>query len=288
MIDTLTDNGINIKDLVLEQSTRRSDIPFDPQRDISEQDWKTIIDRRIGEYSDDLRNSGFRAGAGNGDMEFFRAVAFLAPDKIKPLITDDVWNKMKNFKENETLGASASILATMRLVDPERFASEPKLDDREWLMIRNSYLTHPAAAVENRINIASKAKIIDPDKTEDYILRPPIQWDDVQDAIDKRISAGSWFMVAKLLADIKILDPERAKNFHISEETWNSMKKDLDRYRNTSDKNKDISFAQLSSFMTIISAQEIRITDKGVEVVMPKSQNNFGRPNESIPQRRRF
>ncbi len=283
-VDSFTDQRLNIKDIGTIEPRKSSGIVFDMERDITKEDWEKKIDPRLNKYLNTLNESSYYPGPGEEVLQFFQALAVLAPDKVKRAVTDEHWSKMKEFFDGPPERALKTA-ATMRLLDPERAKDEHLVSEEQWESIRNSYFTF--AFLAEVIEIGADARLFDPESTNDYRLEDSEKWNGVQKSIDSMKNAERWYYVARTLAAIKIVDPKRAIDFKPDEETWDAFHRLLDSYRNHNSQGGDFSFATLASYMAILAADEVNITEKGLELKTLTHRPELN-PKEEMPEVRRF
>jgi len=84
---------------------------------------------------------------------------------------------------------------------------------------------------------------------------------------------------------MKVLFPEKASTLSPDKTAWQGMKEQLTGYR--ARKEWPQFFLHAMRMKTLV-AEEVKITDKGLEIIMQKEKPEFEEKTPPMPQRRKF
>jgi hypothetical protein len=98
--------------------------------------------------------------------------------------------------------------------------------------------------------------------------------------------ANYWLKVFNRAMRIAVLFPEANVKQYFSDKDWEEAKKRLDVYRQDLGIT-NIDFLTLSSDMQIVAAEEVKLSDKGLEINMRKAQTGIA-DHEKMPEGRQF
>ncbi len=257
-IDTMND-GINIKDLVITEPVKKPGLPFEPDRDIAPDTWKEWVegfDRDVREFS---------------DTDFYTTAAFMTilfPDRKSDLNLPSYEYTIENLG-----GMLDTHLADVKILYPEEFT--------------DSELGEPLQLEELKTRVANTgfalniwgAFILYPDKWSEIQAIPGISetW---RGKANLSKTGGNWYEFSVNKVAQKLLDPERTM---ISPDEWKGM---LDFLQASED--GDYNASELAARMKILAAKEVKMTNKGLKVIMPGSENQLLDETQPVPEVRKF
>ena len=273
---------INIKDLTIEEPERKKGLLFDAEKEITDEDWE------------ELKNtfSGMREREGSLNlMNHAMAMKILSSERVKELrFGEEDWTNSKFLYEIHRARGSHtesfdSLAIAMRVVFPER-ASELRLDETLWESYKRTIEQYKLE--ENWLSfhaLAVRAKILFPKKFGEEITLDRKSLEELKKAFIWYREDNNWDSFIRRTFQAKILYPESLEEFNIDDATWKNMKKKLQESR----KGKYwIDFAEYAMFLKLLAAEEIKITNKGLEVIMQKEEAEFKEETPPMPQTRKF
>lgn len=280
MVLETTDQQTNIKNITLESPVSKT-LPFDPDRDISDKD-KEYFDILLRDERTLLEHK-----KKDQLMPYIKALAILYPQEIGsfpaerlfPIFATNIVRAKSTF---ETWDRYLEYCMIGLTVFPDKFQKPPILES-DWPKISNSLLdlrgvTDSKGYFNNTayFTAAANLKLLYPD----YFAR---FWnnnsEEEMQILEIMIgNAHDWEEYSELVLARKILDPEGAKQKTIN---WDGMKQAYNDSMVTYEK------AILASRMKILSAEEIKIDDKGLTLKFP-NENISQTPGLKLPEARKF
>jgi len=267
---------INIKDLTLEEPPKKRELPFDVERDITEEDWDKLC-RFLEEISvdDPARRSSFAYVAMNTKLlypnkpaEYFEGLA----EKIKSSAEQNRPDSYQNF---------SLIAAALKVLSPEKF-SEFHIDNNDWQGMKEVLESYKNGDHwDNFAWHAMKMKIIFPNKTSELFLDENA-WFHMEETLFRHRNNNDRALFAM---EMRLLFPEKVLDFRIDKQMWDEMGKALTQSRI---ENEYYDFSTLAVTMKLLAAEEIKITDQGLEVIMQKEKSEFKEETPPMPQTRKF
>jgi len=258
---------INIHELTVEEPEKQEGLPFDPERDITEKGWNYLKSEFESQH--------------DGNLWFFSYTASQLKilDPLFDLrITPEIW---------ESFGDSL-----------------------------NAIRHHTVKNWDNFSATAARMKIIDNDKNLNINQN---DWRSMQQKLDKLRKQRLWGAFAVHAASMKILDPRI--DFKVDEETRRDMIKEIKNettfasifaehaaamkilgiafevdkffWRMMQEELKEEqaqgkSFSKLAVDMKILVAEEVEVTDKGLEITMPKPKEDLKQGIQHLPEVKQF
>jgi hypothetical protein len=289
-----TFDNINIQNLALEKPESRVDLPFDPERDITGEDWRKIM-----KYLNNnlMRNKKLLTDVSSS---LLASIKLLAPDKISPYTLDSRnWGVYKKeiLESREGKGATGLTYSfnkerRAKILFPQYF-SEIKLESLEITDLKNQCSGQKSSLLWQQLaETLVKFKMLAPDhfaadiNTEEMwpdLLRDAQAMRETMNDLDARHRFG-WY-----LANLKLVFPQHARELPLDSQTWRQLRDTLDYYRNESaDPNAEVTFASLAKDLKILSAYWASITDKGeVEIIM-KAPQEYESTSRELPEQKNF
>ena len=245
MLESFTNGKINIHDLSVEAPEREEDdVSFDPKKEITREE-REKMEMEI----TDIFNK----------KQWWRA--FEIASSMKSLFPD--WQPLQITEENckdmlESWGDCWEPLSWLFTLFPERRAEIRKTTET-WEI--------PSVFEEQIVFL-----LLFPERRSELSLTNT-DWEDIKQDLEEWRAEKDWWNTLWMLRDIRILFPERFKEFSLTPRLINEMKKFWRKeYLNEEYiANKGYSTALLFAHnLQIIIAEEVKITDKGLELVMSK------------------
>ena len=275
---------INIKDLTLEEPPKKKELPFDPERDLTEED-KGNLKKELEENI--INHSWVNA------LENMSAYNALFPDEIESLILDDTaWLEIKrviNFFQSTKQYRDFNEMAVQAKLAFPKQSKEIVLDDTTYQESREYLGTCAAKKLWWAFGQeAMKIKILFPEKSGSLLQVENITsneiWDGMKKELERMIDLGLRHFCQHAAA-MKILFPYRISELSFDTAFWKQAHKELSDYR---DKEFWRGLFQEAVAMKLLAAEEINITDQGLEVIMQKEKPEFKEETPPMPKTRKF
>jgi len=268
-------NTINVKGLAIEAPQKEPEVLFDPERDLTEEDWE-----RMKEYLE--INKGRRANFIHG----LKVMVLLAPERKGELPIDDMlredllqsFNRAKDVEPNEVVLFYGELI---KLFFPENL---PHLDLNNgiWEKVEKYVQEEMIRADPSNDSDVSKVLI---HMREFKLLFPRKDFPEAtrekvlamlkflsKDAYDKE----EWDRFLYINKNMRIIFP--GMPLHFDKKSIQGMRGIL-----KSDEHK---FKALD--LKILAAKEIKITDTGMEIIMPERQPSFEQSVSPLPETKKF
>ncbi len=300
MIDA-PERQLNIKDFVIEGPVKMAEHPFDPKTDIPQVAWDAIRQNL----------HMYRADMGNGKNSEEGAVSFASdlkllegPDAFSsiPEFTEDEWGKidtrLEDLASREEWVRYLLLLKNIHIIDPIRAKEERyQIDKEQKREIKDSEIAgfFKRNNDSSALHCMSLMKIISP---EERFNIPFDFWEKIKNGVEnidleKQASVKDRYIarsvVLGLINNVKILDPERAKSlFSEINYSWTEIREELTEFASDIDKPGSVSqLADYAQNLLLYSADEIKVGENGLELVMPKPEADLIENND-LPKMRNF
>ena len=275
---------------------KEDDAPFIPERDISEKDWqemKKFADRKIEDFLED-KDFPFEENLFGEITKTLASMAIISSEKvaelnIKKLPSESIEGVFKSIRGHDWgPGTTLLWLGRMKVGHIER-VNEFSFTREEWekeirrlkyKMKKKDWVSALLDVFEIKLYRPKDAELKECLKTGADALIAGI----VEHVQGWREMTG-WMGVARLTRMLKILFPDRVKDFKPDKIAWQGMRKTLESLRHQSEWAE---FAELAAAMTILAAEKVEVTEKGLEITMPKPKEDFREAREPRPVRRSF
>lgn len=275
-LETITvDQSINIKDLAAVEPIRRERIGFSVERDINEEDWQGILTHFPKQNIDEM-------------LMIANDIKFLDAHKVPNEIDNTLWETAKlhieNYYRRYNLWFTNSFpdfAAQLKMLYPERL-SELNLTEREWIGMKkeldgygneDSLKDFAQQAVNMLILYPEKRDEMGIDKVQERLLAE----------IQQRKETRNIFAVT-LAAKHRILFPETSGVLPTKDD-WILYHELLQADRINPRRSM---FRKIAVSMKILAADHVEITDKGLELVMPKAKVETHQRLPELPSVRKF
>jgi|SRR3989344_2039062 len=281
LLDSL-DRRLNIKGLTSEPAQKRTEVPFDPNRDISEQEW-TLLSRFMREHLEsNIPHRDFYSSAAN----FYQ----LDPRRWNSLGLNDFFREkaINSYRLPKTGAAFWPPLiargAQLRIIAPDHIDdlfSYPDSLQGDFKKMRTSFKRNQGMSItvaeEYTIFFGKRDPSVYPDNTYVQLLNLCLA-----DRDNPR-------RFAKSASRLRIVFPEHFDKLQLGKDDLRGMKKELDGLRPGSRGFMDQdTFLDLARNMYLLAAQEVTVSDKGVQIIPFKEEINLEPTAILLPEQRRF
>ena len=263
-------NRINIHELTIEEPEKPSELPFDPERDITEEDWE-----KMSNWLED-----FRGQYRDWDVFSRYAMEMKILGQTKNLNLDQTaWQGMKdrleNLREIPRWGDFFSLATGMKILDQRQNLN---LDQAAWQGMQNEIKGWNDIWKRQHLSLrAMDIKILYPAKE---LGLNQANWQTMRDGLEEARN-NNWRDFSHQAAAIKVLDPKA--DLGLDEAVWQDMRDELEACR----KNGGWGFfCSLVMDMKILAADEVKVTENGLEITMRKPKLTSGVP--PMPETKKF
>jgi len=275
---------INIHELTVEEPEKQTELPFDPERDLSNQDWEKMLTKLRSRIQND-RN----ARETGEDRQFFYTrcvgLSLLAMNlkilnpRVELDLDENVWKEMREtleaVKYNGDWQSFSEQAISIKILNPDIFA----LDEVGRQCMKSELERHRRARTWEAFFIqAVQVRIIDRDidlKLDDGA------WQRIRDQLEVNRKNEEWGEFALHAANMKILDPYI--DLGLDEVAWHGIQTKLDEYRKA-----DSFFEKHAVAMKILAAEEVKVTEKGLEINMRRPKAEIDSGVSSVPETKQF
>lgn len=292
---------INIHELAIEEPQKESELPFDPERDITDRDLE-VVERVLEKYLDPdyINKEGlFTVGVALATLENVKIFALKKFQEIlesKRTELEYAWNVCKekiekNINDPDRRPEWFAVIGTavsMMEVFPER-KSELGLDEKIWSGMKGhlSFLEENEDW-DNFVRQAQAIMILFPQKNEWINTTVEDNFSIIYELLKRSKREKEWVTYITIANAIKVICPEKMKYLTLDTEDWKSIVDILDDDRSRYDtlrENNDFSWH--AGCITVLAAKDVRITDHGLEVIFDKSKDISGN-TPSLPETKKF
>ncbi len=258
---------LNIKELNLEQP--QAGVEFDPKRDVSERDWE-LLSQTISD------NPAFY-----GMLAVLRQVR---PDKFThiPVPEGDIFKRRIQGLIDENLWYSVvTEYAGFKQLFPDKFEpltfrTAPKLWRKGNEQLASGDVG-PGFLIDMRVLFPDRAGELSLDKIPtDPWLETLAKGEPINEPL-QQVMADDFSLKLAYFAAFKALLPDDAKKLKVDCQTWEIWRSHL-KFLLAQGKTKSVDQAGMIRDLAMIAAQEIKITEQGLELVMPKKQSETATP----------
>jgi len=274
---------INIHDLTIEEPEKGTDLAFDPERDLTREDWAKMEEQldtfyHTENYSDFCKLFG--------DMKAVDSTnSFLANYQISEKFKQD---NLKNWT-----GRSAGFwvdfaeIAVALKAAPEKFGQENNIDEKDWKAmfdILKYYCKNRGSEFGLAITeLAACMKILD--KRKDDKINEIISWEYLQDNLEEFKRNGQWAEFSEMAKNIKIVKP--TMDLGLDKEVWESLREELKR-SSADDLMGWQRLAKEAVALKILAAEKVDVTDKGLEITMRGEKKGLDNEVPPVPETKNF
>ena len=264
---------VKLQDLTVEVPEPKTKIEFDVEKEISEEDWEAMK----GEYEKQCQDEDWWEAANQA-----MALKILFPERVEELDLDNKWPMMKRCHDGGRVNPAAAsavernMCLSLKILFPER-VTELKLADR-WPRIKRAYEINNTYS--QAIEFATSLKILFPGREAELELENI--WLKMKDAYEREWHGSYTIGKVKAASFLRILFPKRVSELEL-ENKWPLMREEYKRF---CDADNWFNAIRRAAYMKILAAKEVKVTDQGLELVMPGEQEGFRQKAEPRPTRK--
>lgn len=291
----ILERRVNIKSLVLERPISRAGLPFDPERDLPESQRQRILaglkEVHDGDLPGPLDWLAFMSDAFYAKMLFPPGFdAQLGLDNFAWYGIAEQFEREKGYLEtyrDVSPLVFINIAASLKILFPQRFG---ELNDdnlnRIWTEAKKELETENEGGSDasfNQVHDFLDLILLFPDRKSDINLDESLYLSAKRETEDT-LQQGKWHDFVSLALSLRLVFPERFTEIKIKTNDWQMMKEALKN--SVEEKGWNSRNIALAAGMKILAAEEVKITDQGLEITMPKPA--FQRFAQPLPQIRKF
>ena len=252
---------INIHELTIEEPEKQSELPFDPERDITKQDWEVM--RLCLEHS--RKNNTW------SDFSAYAARMKILDPTQDLNLDQTAWQGMEDEFKKQSFNPQrlTSNAADMKVLDPKR---DLNLDQTAWTKMRRELENWRSKNDWGMFSWqASNMKIIDP---KINLKLDQAAWQGMEKQLEEYRRSNNWTSFFLQASRMKILDPKI--DLKLDQTAWQGARDELEVDRRQFMMQ---GFDSLAKCMKILVAERVDVTDQGLEITMPKRE----KPLTSVP-----
>jgi formylmethanofuran dehydrogenase subunit D len=202
------------------------------------------------------------------EQKFFNAECFTDLDWETMLYVLEDWYRQGKLHDYVMLARN------LRIIDPSKM---PQLTDQRWDNVKH-FLSRSRTDREwwDLVQSDNNLRV---DMHHLGLTKPPEEAEDLESSIAIWRERNTWEYVVKYAAWMRVLN---GKRITFSQAEWKSISTEFDRYRQRTDASIWIA-ADMAASMKILEADEVKITDKGLEII---SRQTVDDNTKSIPESR--
>ena len=263
---------INIHELTIEEPEKPSELPFDPERDITEEDWKGM-------------RQALEASRKNVGDFFPQAMAIKLLNPREKIDVDEEYvhlakRKLKRDLENLKDFSFLENASSVKMFDPQvrRYFSKKSWQEiieyiKAWKNSKNWSVF---------LDYAKSIKIIDPSAEINFDVSEEDN-NDMLDWLKEQKTPDGWKDFTVNAANMRIFDPKL--ELGLDKEAWQAMKAQLEVYQRDHNWKR---FSDMAMKMKILAAEELKVTDKGLEITMRKKKASLSSLVPPLPETKQF
>jgi hypothetical protein len=299
MIDTIERGKLNIKEFVIGESGVAAEILFDPKIDISPKAWD-MMSKSLKLFFSDMTNDRRSADIVvrmAADMKLLSA----NDTSRTPILSERNWRVLGNIADGMRNSGEwdkyISILSSVRILDrelskDEKFSINPSVKEEILDDIYNNrgFITHKQMLADMRIIFPDETFIF-PDNYLQQIKSVAESFRTDEYTEGERRSERMRNL--NLINNAKLIDPVQTKGLFSSVSySWKDMKEELsslipiNEYEIFHVMNAR-EYASYARALLLYSAQEIIVTENGMQLNMPEPAQSFGSESK-MPEMRKF
>jgi hypothetical protein len=287
---------IYIQDLALDAQPQTPELKFNPDTEITESDW--------GYLEEDLKDIS-KAGVFNESyITTIMEMYVLSPDRVVKRMKElGFWEKLpsilSDLQEGEAkrflreLEVQVAVQNYLRLCIARRTlfgedVTHTKFDDQAFSAAqrvfrkqssKNNFMESHETITLTAMAFPEKRGSL---KIDNTLKEQMLKW--MKFGFPN--AAGFWMNTFARASHIAVLFPEANVKQYFSDKDWDDTKKHLDINRMNLG-HTNFEFLTLSSAMKIVAAEEVKLSDKGLEINMRKAQTGIA-DHEKMPEGRQF
>jgi hypothetical protein len=289
-IDTFGDKKIRIQDLMLHEPGKKIELPFDPRRDVPDVVWDRVKDfftfATINIHEGEITPGMLPIMTSNAKL-----VAGEEADRI-PQIDRVQWElidkTLDKLNREEGWYSYLHILNAVKNADPERGEdSRYNTDEITDQKIKDHVNGLSDDQARDYLSIVAAYNTLNPEKK---IHVSDEKWKSIKNSAFFQRGEFFWlntYQSAETLANVKLIDPKKIDHLDIPEIPWDRLKGDMSDQLRAQSSFGVYTYMLLASRMLILEAEEIKLTENGMELKMPGAAKEIHK-EASVPEVRKF
>lgn len=272
-------DNININDLTLEEPEKQWEAFFDPERDITEENWQKM--KR--ELEGAIRIS--RLGGNQGTFGVM-SMRVLEPDfnfDLNKADWDDMNKNLADYKKRNRVSDFFELVSVMKLFDPKvNIGIDKDFWKQEKELLSDCIETRDWDFV---FNLATRMKIVNPNM--DLGIGREV-WEEIKEDYLEHVDIDGnrdWGQFALGAMHVKLLNP--GMDLGLDHKAWEGMKEELE-YRMGRPSNEFGGCTAHVTAMKVLAADKAEITDDGLHVIMHANSGLSEGEHPSMPEQRKF
>jgi len=264
---------INIKDLTIEEPESQDGLPFDPERDITAENWK-LLENNLEKCRENKDWGNFAC--------YGMEMKILNPS-FDLKVDDTTWQEIHDYykKHRDIYFSSYHLVMAMKVLNPS-FSIDH--NDLWWKAVKSDlqFQKNDKHGFDNFCFRAMAVKILDPSFDVEVNQK---DWEKMEKRVKEIEEIGGESRI-DVAAAMKILDSNTELN--ISEKAWGQMQQTLKKFleREVVSPSYTGGFSRIAMELKLIAAQKVRVTDKGLEITMPQKLGEH--EDYQLPEKRNF
>ncbi|NQV13475.1 MAG: hypothetical protein HQ530_04220 [Parcubacteria group bacterium] len=278
------DDEIRLQDLSLEMPEAKTEFSFDPEKEISEEEWVNM--KRKFELHCSMTHTA-------STVDFAAATAsdlfYVLPNRKDELHLEERREAMieasKKYVnvDNKNWFNEAWLLSNLVNLFPDH--KEEILGERYWENIKNEMDKSAEIAKDrpqvwsNVAKLATQLSILYPDRREE------LQLENLQDTmlrLYKSNCAGNWKEALEMAEYYCTLFPDHKADLNLEQK----MPRMKELYKLAVEKNSWLQATSTAYSLTVLSAEKVEITDRGLQLTMPVKKESFQQATPPRPERK--
>mgnify|MGYP006865039859 CR=1 FL=1 len=272
--DNQPEQPAKLADVVIEEPLKKAGgLEFDVETEVDDRKREGMLK----DFEDDCEKNAWASAADRG-----MSLKILFPNRVTELGLEEKWEGMvdcyKSWCYEDNWNNVADQAVRLKILFPDK-VKELDLQDK-WEDMKEWYETRCIdGTLESSLIMAKNLKILFPERVGELELESKLKWGDIKARYyyhcrNKRKWSQAFI---KMAIGVKILFPERMVELGI-ENKWQQMKESYEDFC----KLEEWKLATIQAMnLKILAAQEIKITDQGLELVM-ENEEEFA---DDIPER---
>jgi hypothetical protein len=279
---------INIHELTIEEPEKQVELPFDVERDITKEDWEMI--------NNELKERDKYGDWQTSELAVAANILSRSLSENAPNTTEALKGILQGCRNQNSWSRFAGHAAKFKILAPEQ-ADEIKVTSLEKIHMENELL-NKIGPYSGTLNDKVGFKIIFPEadfrgllNSEDYEQLSE-HWQEEKESVGIRTVSlpKSPFDFFEKTAQLRLLGFEFTENIKFTQEQWEYINGLLSGLRADASgyKGNYYKLCQFAADLKIITAKRVEVTDKGIEVEMPKKKDALTSETPPVPEIKKF
>lgn len=261
---------LNIHDLTVEEPEKESEPPFDPERDVTEEDWEKIKkgELKAGRMIEPGRPKNWASFT--NDFAIYAKILNPKIDFNEDFGMRDVFAKVyktdfEEYKKEKFQGLDAHgfsrAVEQARILVPELRIEE---NDNAWRLLEEELKYLGESEIWNQFcRQLAIMKLYNP---EHHVNVSEVDLKNIKDTLEKYKNREDWASFSEMASHVKVSG--LGLDLNLDRATWRGMKEKLSEYRTRP--NSYLYFLWHAAAMNILAAEEVKVTGKGLEINLRK------------------